>query len=569
MKQKIISIIGIGPRGLSALENLIIHCYKSANQIPFKIRLFEPHPHPGAGWVYDPMQISSNHMNIPIRSIQLPKREAIDHEHIQVSEFPSFQLWYKNVHPDIDDNYYPSRKEVGEYLHKRFTTLMQQLIHKVDIDILKVAAFDISIAGDQIVITDSNKHAHYSDEVLITIGHQSTKMAEYMLKWSKFVYDKQTLQIFTRPYPISQYESIRFNTPITIALRGFGLSMLDVIFGIEELADKQSKVHSANYNISIRYVPFDLDSFVFAPKPVNAKENARYQPEPQDLERLKVVLSEIKKSPSAYKNAEFLIEAIAPVAARVYLNMIHKEDDAEKLKEISSHIISWLQDQSYNYNDLFVSSEDPESTLESFLKMASGETNPLLDYVTGQVWHHCQDIIHEMLSYSQLPSETIKSIIDLEESMKRFTYGPSAKSVARLLKLIKNGKVNLDFLNDPEVKIHEDGWQLKLHGKTCSAKIYINTVLDSPAAKQVSLPMINTIRQLPGVQLVEESLGFKTRKDGILKTEGINQSLPIALTGRLSIGTVIGVDSINDAFGPASQRWAEGLLKRQLEGTHT
>jgi uncharacterized NAD(P)/FAD-binding protein YdhS len=51
-----VAIVGLGPKGLYALERLLDHARDLGPAAGLEIDVFEPHPVPGAGPVYDPRQ---------------------------------------------------------------------------------------------------------------------------------------------------------------------------------------------------------------------------------------------------------------------------------------------------------------------------------------------------------------------------------------------------------------------------------------------------------------------------------------------------------------------------------
>jgi diaminopimelate decarboxylase len=57
-----VAIIGLGPKGLYALERLV-HLSRSLPEASIQLVVYEPHPVPGAGPWYDPEQPDYLRMN--------------------------------------------------------------------------------------------------------------------------------------------------------------------------------------------------------------------------------------------------------------------------------------------------------------------------------------------------------------------------------------------------------------------------------------------------------------------------------------------------------------------------
>ena len=75
---KKIAIIGVGPRGLSALECLFMALSASDKVGEVHVTLFEASPTPGSGSVWDTEQPATNWLNISERALQsLPERPEV------------------------------------------------------------------------------------------------------------------------------------------------------------------------------------------------------------------------------------------------------------------------------------------------------------------------------------------------------------------------------------------------------------------------------------------------------------------------------------------------------------
>jgi hypothetical protein len=185
-----------------------------------------------------------------------------------------------------------------------------------------------------------------------------------------------------------------------------------------------------------------------------------------------------------------------------------------------------------------------------------------LDYCVGQVWRHLQPTIYKELSHSNLSDTVISNIIALDESTKRYSYGPPVESVAQLIALSKAGKLNLKFIKDPEIEIDERGWNLICDGKNVTADTMIDSVLDAPKLKQINSAIIEGLLKDELLSPVNGELGVETRKDGIVVLAQANENVNLSMLGRNSKGSVIGVDAILECFGPRIDDWARGIVDR-------
>jgi len=127
--------------------------------------------------------------------------------------------------------------------------------------------------------------------------------------------------------------------------------------------------------------------------------------------------------------------------------------------------------------------------------MATGEQAVSLDYCIGQVWRHYQPSIYEALSFNQCPNSVFAAIIALDESTKRYSYGPPAESIQQLLALTEAGSLNLGLINDPDIDLTDEGWQFHHLGNSITATMMIDSVLDTPKIKSVNSPIVKNIKK--------------------------------------------------------------------------
>ena len=122
-----IAIVGLGPKGLYALERLLSQIKYHSRDISFEINIYEKSGFPGAGFIYQPNQPDYLLMNYSNRKInawvdEVPKSIT--------SEAVSFVEWLSRKE-GIDiyklENGYSSRKTVGDYLVHCFNLLLRLL----------------------------------------------------------------------------------------------------------------------------------------------------------------------------------------------------------------------------------------------------------------------------------------------------------------------------------------------------------------------------------------------------------------------------------------------------------
>jgi uncharacterized NAD(P)/FAD-binding protein YdhS len=115
-----VAIIGLGPKGLFALESLLDHAHRTHPDAMLDIDVFEPHPTPGAGPVYDPTQPDYLRMNLAADHLDMWGAES---HAVPAAERLGFLDWRAALDHDADADRYPPRGLVGSYLAEGFARM--------------------------------------------------------------------------------------------------------------------------------------------------------------------------------------------------------------------------------------------------------------------------------------------------------------------------------------------------------------------------------------------------------------------------------------------------------------
>ncbi|MBM1104662.1 FAD/NAD(P)-binding protein [Aurantibacter crassamenti] len=575
--KRVISIIGVGPRGGFALENLI-HELKNNNCLSqIQVLLFEATGNFGNGQVYETNQPKSNWINITERNLNLEKRDAIATAEIEIPSFPSYHEWaskdYTTIAKTVADTF-PPRASVGEYLQQRFNSFITPLVKATIVSVIKERVVEIQM--DQHRKLEITTHANtYTavDEVLLTIGHQPTKLSEQIAKWNSFAATKKNIRLFKSPYPITDFlNDEKLTDKSTIGIRGFGLAMIDVVRGIAlkfgefipENEETKSCKYQTDYDLTDLLIPFSLDGLPPAPKPLNAEIDDLFKPTDEQLSTFEKKIGNDSTQKSA-TSPQFLIRAFAPIAAKIYSNLPEANLQDLSVAEIEDVIEKWLNDTTYEHPILISINQSAEKTMQDFVDMATGKSTVSLDYCVGQVWRHCQPTIYTELSYNACADEVFADIIALDEKSKRYSYGPPVESIQQLLALVEAEVMNLEMVNNPTIELSDKGWNFELNGKTAIADIMIDSVLDAPKIEAVDSPIIKNMLSNDLIEAVHDDLGVATDENGYVISSQKNTEIPIAVLGRLAKGTIIGVDAILECFGTRPQVWATEAVNRHLK----
>ena len=217
--------MGLGPKGLFALERLLDHAGHGAG---LEVDGYEPHPVPGAGPNYDPRQPQYLRMNFPARQVNMwwPGGGAVPQ-----AERRSFVEWAGSM-PDE----YPARARVGRYLADGLGRILRSTPETATVNIhpRSVAAVERQPAGW--LVED-----RVYDEVLIATGHEPGSV-----------------------YPVDVWLSPKRVPPgARVAARGFALTFIDAALALTE--GRGGRFERLDHPFRLRYLPGGDDVGVIYP----------------------------------------------------------------------------------------------------------------------------------------------------------------------------------------------------------------------------------------------------------------------------------------------------------------
>jgi uncharacterized NAD(P)/FAD-binding protein YdhS len=569
---KKLAIIGLGPRGLSALEQILLI---SNNKVDFEIHLYENSEFLGAGNTWNLDQPDYNWINISERALQnLKGRPQTYFFDLKIPSFPDYKDWveYNIEEKSKTHDLFPPRKKIGSYLNERFLSIYKVLKTNKNFKIIKNEVTQIDYKDKHIRVTQSNDNSENYDEVVICIGHQPTKDDSQLKKWINHTITSDCY-LFKKVYPIKKIaENPNIKTNYNVAIRGFGLAMIDVVRSLT-IGNKGSfkyinpQTFQSTYSPSGKepkhIIPFSLNGFPLAPKPLNSLIDELFKPVPEDFSLLENKLNEVAKGNKQVDSIQFLTTTIANIASKRYI-LKHKNTLSHQLSEseITKIIMSWFEDEEIK-NELIQNHKLPTiEIIQSFVDMAVTGKNLSLDYFVGQIWRHLQPTIYKAFSHAQVSDEIFAETIKLDERIKRYSYGPPVESLQQLIALYQCGILNLEHTNNPDIELHNNGWHLSDKKNEITAEVMVNSILDSPKLLDITSPIVKNLIYNDMVKPVHSELGIDTNKNGLINFPDSKYTIALSILGRLAKGSVIGVDAILECFGDRIRDWAEGVVER-------
>ncbi|MGP6086626.1 FAD/NAD(P)-binding protein [Antarctobacter jejuensis] len=528
-----IAVIGLGPRGLGALESLAAQVRQA--DVSLSVDVFDALPACGAGPNFDPDESRFCLLNIPMRDIAIRPPGF--------TRVGGFADWLEDAPgPDV----FPARADLGRYLEARWSDLTDLGLLALTLRAVRVEAVQ-RVSGGWVLQAEGQRYGPYA-EVLLTPGQPEVRPDPQLTDWQ--AHSGHSSGRLMQAYPARDLAAAAADwAGQTVAIRGLALSAFDVLRALTTA--QGGRFDGGRYHASgrepARVVPFSLDGKPPFPKPGTEALDARFAPLDEETAVFERAIGKAA-SGSAEEVAPLITSALVPVVARIL-------PDAG-----AAQVEDWLATEWETPGAQ--EGGGPVETLQDGIAMAAGQAEPTIGYVVGQVWRKWQDPLRIGYNPAETPPETAQKIIDFDEGLKRYSYGPPLSASVELAALIEAGLVDLDLSADPGIEMVDKGWALTLNGRTEVARVMIDGVMPSPDPEAVTAEPVAGLVKDGRMSVLAEGLAARTAADGtLIGADG--QAVPgLCLLGRLALGSVVASDSLHDCFGASGQRWAEGVIKR-------
>ena len=549
-----LSIVGFGPRGLFALEQFYTSIAKgNFEKFPSTI-IFETNSTLGTGKAWGLKQSDANWSNITDRALKsFPSRPAFIVNETDFPEFPSYINWLKEVMnvelSEVIDTFQP-RKVIGTYLSQRATTLVERLISLDLLMVINARVKSIDKKEKIFTLTTEKGSSYNSYHTVLALGHLKTSISDQN---KSFQEHSKTPNIYFSEDCYSKGAENIYASAKAFAIKGLGLSMIDIVRMI--LDNYQGTFTEKTKSIYLNYekadqdliiAPFSLDGLPIVPKPLGKYIDDLFS---IDQKRYKYLIHNLKDQVKngQIKSIEEIIKPIAEEIAVVFQSLESKVLDSSTTKSNIAKIIQeWLLDPSIKHDVILDTGLPIIEYMKKTSEMAYGATAFTLDYVTGQIWRQLQPDLYKIYSH-QLAPELLSKLIQLDEKTKRYSYGPPVESVLQLIALEEAGILQLDFVNNPEISLVNNGFQLKTGHKEIILDAMIDAIIPSPNMIDINEPLIKDLKAKKLINQVEEKLGIEVKTDA---THVINDHKIKGLysIGRNIKGNLYGVDALLECF---------------------
>ncbi len=384
-----VAIVGLGPKGLFALERLLHRLADGDPSTECHVDAYEPHPAPGAGPAYDPAQPSYLRMNFRADQVDMwcpgfgvvPERDR-----------RSFVRWRSDPAGDP----YPSRAEVGRYLTAGLALIRRHAPAHVRVRVVPTRVTGLDRADGSWTVRAEGAARTY-DEVLIATGHEQD--------WSGALLDA------VGPADVAPGAKV--------AARGFALTFIDTALELTE--GRGGAFEAVPGSHRLRYVAGTDDVGLLIPysrsgRPMLAKP--ALQPPAAD-------------APSGLPERCDLRGDLLPLLAA----------HAERPGGARGVALAALEAASRGVPH--PTPLDPAGEIGHSLDVAHGERPPDLGCALGHAWRALYPAIVERFGGDGLADASWPAFRRLAACMERVAFGPPPVNAAKLLALVEAGRVDL------------------------------------------------------------------------------------------------------------------------------
>jgi diaminopimelate decarboxylase len=546
-----VALVGVGPKGLFALERLLDHAHRAGPRTALHVDLFEPHRVAGAGPVYDPGQPAYLRMNLAAEHLNLWGDES---RAARAGERRSFVEWRRQSgHEDLDERY-PPRALIGRYLADGLATLRRAAPRRVTIALHRTAAHALRRRGSSwtIATSDGSVRDGY-DEVLVATGH-TTAGGE----WARAAWP-HAAPLIPAVFPVTRLAAEHVPPGASVAVRGFALTFLDAALALTE--GRGGAFAATDHPYRLRYTPSRDDAGAIVPfsrtgRPMLAKPEAALAAGIPDLEPIaRAARAQVLALPRDFAVRSDLR---AILAAAVEASLLAADGGARPQSPTSAE--RWLGVACDG-----LAPPTPLSAVEEIersLAVGAGLVAPDLPWALGQTWRALYPALVARLSHGGLSDQQRPPFRALAVQLERVAFGPPAVNAAKLLALIAAGRVDLAHVRGARLR---DGAQMTVissAGGERRVDVVVDAVLPQPGALRSDSGLLERLVADGHARIVEGGRGLQVGEDGGCIGAGGNRTTGLSAIGRPTEDWVIGNDTLSRTLHPHADAWALRVIGR-------
>jgi uncharacterized NAD(P)/FAD-binding protein YdhS len=579
-----VAIVGLGPKGLFALERLLDHARRCDALLD--VDLFEPHAVPGAGPVYDPAQPDYLLMNFAADQLDMWCADSVC---VPRSQRLSFVDWRRRAARRDDDDHgdagrgrgeasrgrgagddgagsggsgearYPPRAQVGRYLSEGFELLRSRLPEGSRLTLRPLAVDAVRRGGPRWRVVAADGSTRDYDEVLVATGHRAPS-------WTG-ADGEHAAPVVRSVFPVaSQLSRAALQPGAAVAVRGFALTFIDAALALTE--GRGGSFASAGHPYRLRYVPSPsgeepklIRPFSRSGRPMLAKPEAALAvsvPSLGDIARHG--RDRILALASGFSLDEDLLGILASTSGACLLAATGRRPSGEDLLRGARDARRWLAAAACGAAPAY--GHQPAIELERSLAVGAGLHPPDLQWALGQCWRGVYPALVARLSDGGLPAGEWPAFHRLAGQLERVAFGPPPENAAKLLALIAAGRVDLTHVAGGVLTTDAGVTSLRSARGAHPVDVIVNAVLAEPGARGSAGGLLGQLVRDGYARIVPGQRGLEVTTDASCLADDGLQSAGLAAIGRPTEDSVIGNDTLSRSLHPHADRWARRVALR-------
>lgn len=545
-----VAIVGLGPKGLFALERLIDAAGEATQRAPLEVDLFEPHASPGAGPVYNPSQPGYLRMNLGAASVSIwqygnrcvPPPLQLDFVH-----------WREQTDAGPPGGSYPPRAQVGRYLCESLETLRSHLPADTRVELRRERVERVRRADRDWELLAAGRGTRY-DEVLLSCGHQSSWGGGLGRTWS------HRAQLVESVFPVEHQLTVeRVPAGSVVGVRGFGLTFIDAALALSEGRGGRFEA-LAGATPALRYLPSGLEPRVILPfartgRPMHSKSAATVVDALAGLDGLgRAGRRRIEGLGCGLDIQRQLLPILADTASACLAAA-----GAPAMGEERGRVEGWLRDATRGEPETTTA---PLEAMERSLLIGAGAIRPDAEWALARSWLLLYPTLAPRLGGDTLDPAERTSYRCLAREMERIAFGPPPVNAAKLVALASAGLVDLRHLRGGVLRTL--GKATALDSAAGPAAVAVDHVIDAVLPEAGALGshhgLLAELLERGWARIATGRRGIEIAGDASCLGADGTPTPGLAAIGRPTEDSVIDNDTLSRDRHPHPGRWAQRVV---------
>lgn len=536
-----IGVVGAGPKALFALESLVRRLLAAGGEVP-RVAVDVIDTNPYAGSAYAPEQPEYLRLNVSAGIVDA-------HEPGAAERFvPSFHQWAAEHAPQRDQESFPPRSTVGQYLHCAWNRV-QEVCSDLQWNTVTARAVDLTaVGGDSaeprwvVHTADGEQHGPYR-QVLLATGHAPDHDGALKHTWSA------EIPLVPQVYPVQQWLSqSKIPAGATVAVRGGALTFIDACLA---LTQGRGGVFTTGEDGHLRYIPSGQEPSRILPVTrcglfLDAKSGPCVA-----VEDLDTVLDQARVRLAAQCTITEVINTVQHAAAEI-LDRCTRSTASDAVWEVSYTARNGAEPGSERLNRAV-------RVFTRSIEVAERRADPGAAWALGAAWSKLYPAVVQAVSFRDLNAGDWAQFRQMAVTMERLAFGPPLLNARKMAALIQAGVVDASWMRQG-VGIAATGIT-GLDESEPRPDVVIDAVLPPPGVVGTDQPMYLNLLERGTLTVPPGRRGVMVTPSGQALNSSEQAVAGLSVIGRPTEDHVLGHDTLNRALHTMPQEWAQAVVE--------